>query len=331
MPSTDEEFERRFRELVARSKAERLVVFVDELDRCPANRVVDVLDTVRTFLDVEKTVFVIAADQHVLEQALTRRVQQTTPTDTTNPYYSSGSAYLDKVFHYQMSLPPLLPGRVTRYAIDLVAGRAGVWADERINVPWVVSVLVPSHVRSPRRVKTLLNNFVLSYRLARQRFSEGHLTSDPAERVLELAKLVTLRTEFPTFARELTMSRRLPDLFLEVAENAHAAKPVEVSDEVWAKAKRFADDELPVDASLDTRNGPTETRPGDEADEDNEAAAPRTTRAALRRQLQHYLHKTRTVPNPGQDLVFLEARGHLFDLDESLVEELEDAAVEGRG
>lgn len=358
IPSTDEEFERKFRDLLKDSGLERLVVFIDELDRCPPNRVVDVLDTVRTFLDVENTVFIVAADQHVLEQALTLRVQQTTPPDPTNPYYSSGSAYLDKVFHYQLSLPSLLPGRITRYAVELVEGRPGVWANSTISIPWVISVLIPTHVRSPRRVKTLLNNFVLTFRLAQQRFAAGHLSSDPADRALELAKLVTLRTEFPSFARELTLSSRLPELFMSLAIDRDATKPSEVSDEVWEKAAAFVDGDLAIDELLHQRNTlPQVTRAdfgeSDEArqdlggstavagnenvsgDEDGLSereiwAAVREPGAALRLQLHHYLLKTKQVPNPRRDLIFLEGQGHLFGIDESLAEEIEDAAIGGR-
>ncbi|MGB3412835.1 MAG: P-loop NTPase fold protein [Microthrixaceae bacterium] len=331
IPSTDEEFERQFCELVDRADAKRLVVFVDELDRCPADRVVDVLDTVRTFLDVKGTVFIVAADQHVLEQALSKQVRQTTPSDTANPYYSSGSAYLDKVFHYQMSLPPLLPARVSHYAIELVDGREGVWTDARVNVPWTISVLIPTHVRSPRRVKTLLNNFVLTYRMATKRWEEGHLSAHPADRALELAKLVTLRTEFPDFARGLTISRRLPELFLLLAADPRAPKPPEVSDQVWNVAQRFALGGTAVDTMLDDKSRdsesdqPSEPTTADDLDE----AASRNPSATLRQQLQHYLMKTSDFAI-SRDLIFFEGQGNLFDLDESLAEELENAAVEGR-
>lgn len=62
---------------------------------------------------VDRCVFVVAADQQVLEQALTEASSQATPADTGNPYYSSGSGYLDKVFQYQVSVPPLMSLRVS--------------------------------------------------------------------------------------------------------------------------------------------------------------------------------------------------------------------------
>ncbi|NUT98623.1 MAG: hypothetical protein HOY78_42110 [Saccharothrix sp.] len=116
---SDEQFEDLFCELVDEADLDRLVLFVDELDRCAPAEIVSTLDAVRTFLGVDKCIFIVATDQQVLEQALTKSLSQATPADPTNPYYSAGSAYLDKVFQYQVSIPPLLPQSVTRFAADL--------------------------------------------------------------------------------------------------------------------------------------------------------------------------------------------------------------------
>ena len=161
-PFSDEEFERLFLDLVVdikSKKQERVVIFIDELDRCSPKQVGSVLETLRTFLDVESCVFIVAADQQVLEHALMEGgSRQATPHDRANPYYSSGSAYLDKIFHHQIPLPPLLPRRLSRFAFELIDKRPGVW--QRVpNRAELVSVLVPTHVRSPRRVKALLNTF----------------------------------------------------------------------------------------------------------------------------------------------------------------------------
>lgn len=112
-PSTEEEFDRLFHELVVdivrRKKCERIVIFIDELDRCSPGQVVTVLETLRTFLEISPCVFIVAADQQAVEHALTESARQTTPRDSVNPYYSAGSAYLDKIFQHQLALPPLLP------------------------------------------------------------------------------------------------------------------------------------------------------------------------------------------------------------------------------
>ncbi|MGW0818044.1 KAP family P-loop NTPase fold protein [Streptomyces viridiviolaceus] len=313
---SDEQFEKLFAELVARSGVERLVVFVDELDRCKPSDVVATLDALRTFLGVDGCVFVVAADQQVLEEALTRALEQATPADAVNPYYSSGSGYLDKVFQYQISLPPLLVPKVTSFAAGLVRERGGVWATLDVNL--VVSILVPSHVRSPRRVKALLNTFALTYRLAQRRFADGLLETEPTTRVEEIAKLVCLRVEFPLFARDLMLDHRLCAYVLALDGNPGADLGFHVRPQVRAAAHRYAN----LDAAVDQHLSSPEDLEGDEDSEEKTGAV----RRHHGQQLVAYLKRTRKVPGPGRDLIFMETSGSIFGLPATLAETLEDQA-----
>ncbi|WP_369263546.1 P-loop NTPase fold protein [Streptomyces sp. R35] len=307
---SDEQFEKLFAELVARSRMKRLVIFVDELDRCAPKDVVATLDALRTFLGVNGCVFIVAADQQALEEALTRALEQATPADTVNPYYSSGSGYLDKVFQYQISLPPLLVPKVTGFAAGLVRERGGLWAE--IDVDLIVSILVPSHVRSPRRVKALLNTFALTYRLAERRAAEGLLETNPATRAEEIAKLVCLRVEFPLFARDLLLDHRLCEYVLALDADKEADLGAHVRRQVRDAALRYASLEAAVDRQLSSSNG-----------EDGEESSVRTHHG---RQLVAYLKRTKKVAGPGRDLVFMETSGSIFGLPASLAEALEQQA-----
>ncbi|MEV6758227.1 P-loop NTPase fold protein [Streptomyces sp. NPDC051214] len=314
---SDEQFEGIFADLVAQAGVERLIVFVDELDRCKPSDVVATLDALRTFLGVDGCVFVVAADQQVLEEALTRALEQATPADAINPYYSSGSGYLDKVFQYQLSLPPLLVPKVTNFAADLVRGRGGLWAAMDVNL--VVSVLVPSHVRSPRRVKALLNTFALTYRLAQRRAADGLLEMDPTMRVAEIAKLVCLRVEFPLFARDLLLDHRLCEYVLALGANPPADLGPHVSEQVRLAARRYASLDADVDQRLSDPENP------DEDEEDEEGTSP-TVRMHHAQQLVAYLKKTRNVPGPAKDLIFMETSGSVFGLPATVAETLEQQA-----
>ncbi|MFE4415495.1 P-loop NTPase fold protein [Streptomyces sp. NPDC056821] len=311
---SDEQFETLFADLVARSRVKRLVVFVDELDRCKPSDVVATLDALRTFLGADGCVFVVAADQQVLEEALTRALEQATPADAINPYYSSGSGYLDKVFQYQISLPPLLVPKVTTFAAGLVRGRRGVWAAIDINL--VVSVLVPSHVRSPRRVKALLNTFALTYRLAQRRAADGLLETDPTSRAEEIAKLVCLRMEFPLFARDLLLDHRLCEFVLSLEANPRAELDMYVREEVKETARRYANLDAAVDQHLSDPQDPDE-------DEEETAADVRKQHG---QQLLAYLKRTRKVPGPSRDLIFMETSGSVFGLPAAAAETLEQQA-----
>lgn len=322
---SDEQFEGLFRDLVADSRADRVVVFVDEIDRCEPKDVVATLDAIRTFLGVPRCVFVVATDQQVLEQALNRDVRQATPLDAVNPYYSAGSAYLDKVFQYQVSVPPLLSQSVTGFAAALVRGRPGVWqALDRDNV---VSVLIPSHVRSPRRVKHLLNAFVLAYRLAESRQAAGLLNTDVAARADELARLVCLQVEFPLFARDLVTDPRLPEYVHRLAEDRADGEGDDAA-AVWEDfpyatdtARGLAERYARLDAAVDQ----VLVDPGDAP-----AQRVQQVRANHGQQLLDYLSKTRHINGPGRDLIHLQSSGTAVGLDGLLAERIENSAQDGQ-
>ena len=322
-PESDEQFEALFKKLVKRSGARKLVVFVDELDRCAADEVVATLDAIRTFLGVEKCIFVIAADQRVLEEALTKAARQETPGDGVNPYYSTGNAYLDKVFQYQVSVPPLLSQSITSFAADLVKDRGGLWRE--FSSDYIVSILVPTHVTSPRRVKHLLNAFALAYRLAEDRHQQGLLAESPQDSAAALARLVCLKVEFPLFARDLTVESRLPQMVLDLVGDPKHKWSFAVSDEARDIAERYAGGSAPAQILAE-----------DDSDDGivNSTDATPTNTAALtikksNRQLITYLWRTKSVRGPSRDLVFMQSSGTDFGIDGESALEIENAARNG--
>ena len=342
-PTSEEEFGATFEALVEAAleskKHGRLVVFVDELDRCTPETVVETLDSLRTFLGAKGCIFIVAADQAVLEEALTQRVKQATPNNRSNPYYSSGSEYLDKTFHYQMQVPPLLSRRLSGFAAGLVRDKPGVWQTVH-SVDAVVSVLIPNHVRSPRRAKTLLNSFALAFDLGTRRMTAGHIADDLPSRGRELALLTCLRVEFPLLAAEL---QQYPELI--TALRSELGLPVSLahqhSEDVVTLARQFLAGRRPTDQLLTgdpIHNHPTlerppgatlpESEPDVESVDETADDSPATT-AVRARQLELYLRKTARVPPPRQDLIHLEGRGARFGLDAHLADELDDAGSQG--
>lgn len=299
---------------MARQPARRLVFFIDELDRCSREDIVKTLKALRTFLDADRCAFIVAADRKVLEEAL-QEAEQSTPAELEAPYYTTAGAYLDKIFQHQLALPPLRGRRLTSFSGVLVERQidrsdgSGFWrdlreADEGEALEDVLYALIPSHVRSPRRVKVLLNNFVVASKLAQARDLYG------IERAPQIAKLVALRTEFPLFAAELFQEPQLPDYFVgAVQPPQHRQAAIEA---LLAKVRRADPAAFIEDASEEESNAGRKRR--GELDE-----VARRHREELRR----YLERTAEIRNPGTDLLYLEAPGKIFDLDPDLGERIE--------
>ena len=308
--SSDDAFSLTFKRLIDDKikQNQRLVVFIDELDRCSPEDVVATLIDLKTFLDQDRCIFVVAADREVLERALSK-VPQTTPLREEEPYYSTAGAFLDKIFQHQIALPPLRTGTLTRFARDLVKDKGGLWEDLREAEPrqallnTIVYALVPAHVRSPRRVKIILNNFATNARIVQGR------GIDWLPRAAEIAKLTVLQTEFPEVAAALLQQPRLPSLLLE--------PPDSPSQSLKRLLQRF--DAIPSE-NEEEADSAAGALLHDSATSDNDRSEPtrsqetKRTKMRLNAELLRYLGKTRRLPIPKPDLVYLQTAGLLDGL-----------------
>lgn len=311
----------------------RIVFFVDELDRCSEEDVVTTLVAIRTFLDEHHCVFVVAADRAVLEAALDKAAQQKTPTNEDAPYYSTAGAFLDKIFQHQLVIPPLRGRRLTRFARDLVVlKQSGLWQELRdgMLLDDVIYALVPAHVRSPRRVKVLLNNFAVTARIAQSR---GVAWPDRAQ---EIAKLTVLRAEFPALADDLYVEPRLPLLLLDphsAAAQTNRAAPLVKRHSLNASPRDaattsiyHADEASPQDAATFIDEDDDEANPGSESAK-SARARHEEMRNRQRQELRRYLERTAEIAGPQRDLLYLEPAGAAVGLDDpELGDEIEDLA-----
>jgi hypothetical protein len=319
---TQEQFRATFEKLLQLASKDKgvksLVFFIDELDRCAPEQVVTVLGAIRHFYDIPGCVFIVAADRQAIDEALQKKSEQATPLNTDSPYYSVAGEFIDKIFQHQLTLPPLRGRRLTRFARDLVLAKtAGLWkelseVEEGRLLDQLVYVLIPSHVRSPRRVKVLLNTFATNARIAQARHVEL------VAHALALAKLVALRTEFPLFAADLPAEPRLPTLLLDPG---FVTKPSLRLQELLERHRLPEVNQKTEDALTDTDTPLATTDDADQA---------KKLRFSERTLLRRYLVRTSEFANPSLDLLYLEPAGAAVDLaDPEFGLELEENATEG--
>jgi KAP family P-loop domain len=343
---------------------ERLVFFIDELDRCSPSDIAETLKALRTFLDAENCVFVVAADRDVLEASLPK-LEQTTPINEERPYYSSAGAYLDKIFQHQLTLPPLRSVSLAKYARELAQETDdGIWSELMAidgapdgttpALDRVLFILIPSHVYSPRRIKVLLNNFATNARITSSRLLDAW-----PERREEIARLTAFQTEFAEFAEDLALEPRLPGFLLARIRDPQASVP-----QTTMLQRMLAHWDLSsgsVAESEEGKGGATEAGESGEqepAEAEEQIASAReasdeehreATREARRRakerrlaELRRYIERTdEMVPRLRRDLFYLRSAGLDVDLDDPALAELIEseatdapqrviAALEGR-
>ncbi|WP_324276954.1 KAP family P-loop NTPase fold protein [Blastococcus brunescens] len=101
-------FRDEFKKLIASlDGVDAAVVFVDDLDRCLPETVVDTFEAIRLFLNSPQTAYVVAASREIVESAIDSRYPGLAREDGRG----IGHDYLEKMLQFQVSVPPLSPGR----------------------------------------------------------------------------------------------------------------------------------------------------------------------------------------------------------------------------
>jgi len=86
----------------------RIVLYIDDLDRCPPAKVLEVLEAVHLLLSFEMFVVVVAVDSRWLTSALTDRLVALRPSQAT-PGQPTPKDYLEKIFQLPFWVQPLPP------------------------------------------------------------------------------------------------------------------------------------------------------------------------------------------------------------------------------
>ncbi|PPK41727.1 KAP-like P-loop domain-containing protein [Trinickia symbiotica] len=215
-------------------KCERLVVFVDDLDRLSAEEMVLGLDGVRTFMEIPKgrlpkglgLVFVISCDEGKIADALAKgRRSADLPATVFNRF--DARRYLDRIFQFRLEIPPSPRNDMRDFATRKLESMGGVAADlaaRGVPLAPVVDRMIHAGVQDPRNALQIVNAFEQSWWLAKKREADG-VGSDRAgglhegavtDHPISLGALSALKVSFPDFYREVQDEPELLFHFTEV-------------------------------------------------------------------------------------------------------------------
>ncbi len=213
-----EQFEESFKEAVQLlGKGGRLVVFVDDLDRCLPEKAIEVLEAIKLFLEVPGAVFILGMDQEVVQRGVEARYgsffHQSLGERSELPI--RGDVYLQKI----VQIPFHLPARATEDMAQFIAALDGRLAETTGQV--FARGLFPN----PRQVKRALNIFRLLQQIALTREERGGLRAESIAWPL-LAKTVVIQTQYPELYQQW---RQYPTLVqtLEAEYGRHPASEEE--------------------------------------------------------------------------------------------------------
>ena len=142
-------FRKAFDELLKEAKVDRLIVLIDDLDRCLPDTAIETLEAVRLFVFTSHTAFVVAADEAMIEYAVRKHFPDL--PDTTGPLTYARN-YLEKLIQIPVRIPPLGVAETRIYVTLLLIGaelgeddpdfgKLIISARERLKRPWAGEVI----------------------------------------------------------------------------------------------------------------------------------------------------------------------------------------------
>lgn len=108
-------FREEFQQMLEDAKVNNVIVLIDDLDRCSPDRIIDTLEAIKLFLSVERTTFIIAVDETVIEYAIKRNYP---PVDGSNVELST--EYIEKIIQLPIHIPELSSKDIENYILLLV-------------------------------------------------------------------------------------------------------------------------------------------------------------------------------------------------------------------
>lgn len=103
-------FREDFKALLEEAKIDRLVVVIDDLDRCLPPTIIQTLEAIKLFLSVGNVAFVIGADERLVQYAVRERFPEL-PGERVDV----GRDYLEKLIQYPVRIPSLSRSEVQSY------------------------------------------------------------------------------------------------------------------------------------------------------------------------------------------------------------------------
>ena len=110
-------------------RIDRIILYVDDLDRCPPRRVVEMLEAIHLLLAAPLFVTVVAVDPRWLLQAIAAQYPvadvnaEPADSEAQELWQSTPAQYLEKIFQVILTLPPLDTGGYQRLLRTLVTSR----------------------------------------------------------------------------------------------------------------------------------------------------------------------------------------------------------------
>lgn len=250
------EFHKNFKELLEKANIKKLVVLIDDLDRCLPDVAINTLEAVRLFMFTGETAFVVAADESMIRYAVKKHFPDVVDENKYNVGIEFSNKYLEKLIQVPFRIPALGEVEACNYIMLLMVG--SVLSEEntnykalrsegisRIKKPWDVRYFTVSDVQ-----KILKDDYAKASNETLIATQIGHLLSHNTDgnprKIKRFINMLLLRFEIAKnrgFGAEIDLAILAKMMLAEYFfPNFYEQLPAHLtSDGVWKDAKTVKD------------------------------------------------------------------------------------------
>jgi len=200
-----QEFEKQFERLLCNIQAKKMVIVIDNLDRCSHDRAVELLSTIKTYLEKDKCIFLIPCDDEAIKKHLANVYLKNQISEEDVSF--SPDEFLRKFFNAFLKIPEFIGTELDDYTRELLQQTEVKELDDE-SVVWVTTKAFRDN---PRQIKQFINTLLSHRLLAKQR--EGG--DDP---LIQEAGAITKNVSF--LAKFLIMLQRFPNAMQRLNERS---------------------------------------------------------------------------------------------------------------
>jgi predicted KAP-like P-loop ATPase len=165
----------------------RVVIFIDDLDRCSPTRTLEVFESIKVFLDIKGLIYVIGLSYETISKLITLAYKESGIT---------GEHYIRKIIQIPVMIPEWNVDDIGR----LIENLSGSLSEKYSKIINDNKALIKEGVESnPRELKRFINNFIIAYEIHSANKKESIIAK-------ELLAVQALRVRWNNFYRYISAS-----------------------------------------------------------------------------------------------------------------------------
>jgi predicted KAP-like P-loop ATPase len=149
----------KFKEIRNKHPEKRIVIFVDDLDRCSPKKALELFESIKAFLDIEGFIYVIGLSHETVSKIITQEY---------NIHGISGDDYIKKIIQIPIHTPNWISDDI-KDLVKFLISKLNHEYRQLIDNDTSVNIISESIEKNPREIKRFLNNLIVALEIFKKK------------------------------------------------------------------------------------------------------------------------------------------------------------------